>query len=89
LEKLMILRNTDIRVTGPQSLWVRFNDGSEGEVDVGPLLAGPVFELLHDPAFFARAELDEVCGTVMWPNGADLAPEALRAAMGREVSAGQ
>jgi hypothetical protein len=54
-----------------------FNDGTSKTVDVGPLLTGPVFEPLRDPAYFARAELDRVCGTVTWPNGADFAPEAL------------
>jgi hypothetical protein len=46
-------------------------------VDVAPLLTGRVFEPLRDPAYFARVELDPVCGTVAWPNGADFAPEAL------------
>jgi hypothetical protein len=53
------------------------NDATRKTVDVGPLLEGPVFEPLRDPAFFARAVLDRVCGTVTWPNGADFAPEAL------------
>jgi hypothetical protein len=48
-------------------------------VDVGPLLEGPVFEPLRDPARFAELRVDSECGTVVWPNGADLAPEALRA----------
>src|SRR5207253_2446420 len=30
-----------------------------------------------DPAYFAQFRLDTVHGTVFWPNGADLAPEAL------------
>ena len=46
-------------------------------VDVTPLLQGPVFEPLHDPDFFYRVQLDPVCGTVVWPNGADFAPEYL------------
>jgi hypothetical protein len=56
---------------------VRFDDGVEKEVDLRPLLWGPVFEPLLDPDYFARVVVDPVCGTVVWPNGADLAPEAL------------
>jgi hypothetical protein len=42
-----------------------------------PLLDGPIFEPLLDPANFARVTLDKVAGTVVWPNEADFAPEAL------------
>jgi hypothetical protein len=53
-------------------------------VDASPLLSGPVFEPLKDPAYFARVTLDLVCGTVVWPNGVDLAPEALHELAGIE-----
>ena len=76
----MILRVVSAEVCGPHSLSVTFSDGVAGEVDVRPLLDdGPVFGPLRDPDYFGRVELDPVCGTVVWPNGADLAPEALRA----------
>jgi hypothetical protein len=73
----MILRILEARVSGPRLLSLAFNDGTRKTVDVTPLLGGPVFEPLRDPAYFARATLDPVCGTVVWPNGADFAPEAL------------
>ena len=73
-----ILRVDDIEPCGGHSLRVRFSDGSRKRVDVRPLLVGPVFEPLRDVAYFARVKLDDVSGTVFWPNGADLAPEALR-----------
>ena len=73
----MILRITESAVVGPHLLRLAFNDGSRKTVNVRPLLTGPVFEPLCDPTYFARAELDRTCGTVIWPNGADLAPEAL------------
>lgn len=75
----MILRIVDARVSAPHSLNLRFNDGTEKTVCVKPLLDGPVFEPLKDPAYFARATLDPVSGTVVWPNGVDFAPEALYA----------
>jgi hypothetical protein len=73
----MILRVTKATVTGPTHLAVEFTTGARGEIDVSELLRGPVFELLKDPQFFQKVELDSVCGTVVWPNGADFAPEAL------------
>ena len=39
-------------------------------------LFGPVFEPLRDTAIFNRVAVDEF-GAITWPNGADLAPDAL------------
>jgi hypothetical protein len=74
----MILRISEARVCGPHSLRLTFNDGTSKQVDVRPLLHGTVFEPLRDPAYFATVALDSICGTVVWPNGADFAPEALQ-----------
>lgn len=74
----MILRVAAADVRGPLRLWLSFTDGTVDEVDFRPLLAGPMFEPLQDPAYFARVVLDPVCGTVVWPNGANFAPESLR-----------
>lgn len=65
-------------VCGPHSLRLTFSDGTRKRVDVLPLLTGPVFTPLREPARFAEVAVDPVCGTIVWPNGADLAPEALR-----------
>jgi Protein of unknown function (DUF2442) len=73
----MILRIHEARVCGPHSLSLAFNDGTTKQVNVRPLLEGPIFEPLRDPAYFASVTLDSICGTVVWPNGADFAPEAL------------
>lgn len=75
----MILRILKAEVRGPHHLELSFNDGARAVVNVEPLLSGLVFEPLRDPSFFARAALDPVCGTVVWPNGADFAPESLYA----------
>lgn len=54
-----------------------FNDGSQKTVDFTQWLDGPIFQPLRDPAYFQRFFLDG--GTVVWPNGADIAPETLYA----------
>lgn len=58
-------------------LWLRFSDGSEGEVDLSGELDGPIFEPLRDPIYFRQFTLSPDLHTVVWPNGADLAPEFL------------
>ena len=36
-----------------------------------------MFEPLRDADYFARVSVDEELGTVVWPNGAELAPDVL------------
>lgn len=59
-------------------LWVCFNDGTAGEVDLRGKLSGPVFAPLKQEAYFAKVFVDQELETVAWPNGADLAPEFLK-----------
>jgi Protein of unknown function (DUF2442) len=73
----MMIRVTDVKLVRDFVVWVRFNDGSEGEVDLSGELDGPVFEPLKDPKVFAQVRLDPDVHTLVWPNGADLAPEFL------------
>ena len=72
---------------GDHRLWLRFTDGTEGEVDLAPHLNGAIFEALRDPAVFAAVRLDPEIRTVAWPNGADFAPEYLRALLESGVAA--
>jgi hypothetical protein len=57
-------------------LYLEFEDGVRGEIDLSDRLFGPMFEPLIDPEFFSQAKVDDF-GAVCWPNGADLAPDAL------------
>jgi hypothetical protein len=70
-------RVTKAKACGPHSVDLTFKDGRRKRVNLLPLLQGPVFQPLRDPAFFARLKLDPRAGTVVWPNGADIAPETL------------
>jgi Protein of unknown function (DUF2442) len=58
-----------------------FADGLVSEIDPSSRLdgRGPRFEPLKDQRFFAQVRVDAELGTIVWPNGADLAPDALHA----------
>jgi len=58
-------------------VWLRFRDGTEGEIDLEPSLRGPVFEPLKDIAYFRQFSVHPEFETLTWPNGADIAPEFL------------
>ena len=67
-------------VAGGHRLHLRFEDGSEGVVDLGSVLNFQgVFEPLQDPSYFAQVRVDSELGTVVWPNGADVDPDVLYA----------
>lgn len=66
---------TDARYLRGFTLWICFNDGTEGEVDLSDALDGEVFQPLRDPDYFKSFKVD--LDTVTWPNGADFAPEFL------------
>jgi hypothetical protein len=53
----------------------RFNNGTEKHVDISQWFKGPVFKQLKDPKFFKKFFVEG--GTLAWPNGVDIAPEAL------------
>src|SRR5438477_12241236 len=67
----------EARYVGGHVVWLRFGDGTEGEIDLGPALRGPIFEALRDEAFFKRFAIHPEFHTLVWPNGADFAPEFL------------
>lgn len=69
-------RVTFIRPLPGYRLRVRFDDGVEGTIALEDRLFGTVFEPLRDWELFRQATIDEF-GAVCWPNGADLAPDAL------------
>lgn len=73
-------RVTSVEVLSATRLRVRFVDGTEGDVELRALLESPgvqgtVFAALTDPGLFGQVRV--VLGALAWPNGADLAPDAM------------
>ncbi len=73
----MLPRILNAKYQGDYRIWLAFEDDVEGEVDLEGELWGEIFEPLRDKARFAEFSLDEELETIVWPNGADFAPEFL------------
>jgi hypothetical protein len=61
----------------PYVVRVLFADGEVRDVDLEPLLSGPVFGPLRERSMFQRVAVDEVGETIVWPTGADLDPDVI------------
>ncbi len=73
----MILHVREAKYLRDYVIWLRFNDGAEGERDLESELEGEMFAPLKDLSLFQRFRVDPELQTIAWENGADLAPEFL------------
>jgi Protein of unknown function (DUF2442) len=88
----MLMRSTPLLIDAEPSeaytVQVRFDDGLTADVDLSYLLDyGGVFEPLRDVEYFRQLRADADAGTIVWPNGADIAPETLYAHTQRRAAA--
>lgn len=47
----------EARYVAGHAVWLRFRDGTSGEIDLKPAFEGPVFEPLLDPRMFRQLEI--------------------------------
>jgi len=73
----MLLHVREAKYLGDYRIELLFSDGSRGIADLSESLRGPIFEPLKNRSAFAQLEVDPELETIVWPNGADVAPEYL------------
>ena len=73
----MFLHVSDARYIDGYKVELLVNDGRKGIADLSAALEGPAFEALKELSIFSQLRLDPELDTIVWPNGADLAPEYL------------
>ena len=71
----MFLHITNANYIEDYKISVTFNDGRSGIADMRDALNGSVFKDLRKLSVFAQLRLDPLLATIVWPNGADFAPE--------------
>lgn len=74
----MLYDVVEVRALSGFKLWVRFEDGLEGEADLSDLVGRGVFKRWTDnPSEFLHVRVDPEGGTVVWPGCLDVAPDRL------------
>ena len=74
----MLREIVEARVIDSNQLYLRFDDGTEGTIDIFQHVQFTgVFSPLHDAKEFARVRVNSELGTIEWPCGADLDPDVL------------
>ena len=71
----MFLHVVNARYLEDYKIEVSFNNGRKGVADLSDALKGSVFGQLRNKLKFSSFTVDEELETIVWPNGADLAPE--------------
>ncbi len=71
----MFLHITQVKYLSDYKIEVLFNNGKKGVADLSGVLKGKIFEPLKEKTVFAQLKIDRELETIVWPNGADLAPE--------------
>jgi len=71
----MFLHVTSAKYLEDYKVQVSFNNGREGIADLSSALKGKIFEPLKNKTEFSSLVVDKELDTIVWPNGADLAPE--------------
>ena len=72
----MLTRPVDVRALPDFRIWLRYDDGTEGEVDLSDLVGHGVFRAWEDLAFFNAVRLGSH-GAIEWGPGIDLCPDAM------------
>ena len=73
----MIPKVVEAKYEEDYQIWLRFDDGTQGTIDLKDELWGDIFEPLKDINEFSKVSVDPELNTIIWPNGADFAPEFL------------
>ena len=66
----------DVQPLENHRVFLRFADGTQGEIDLSDLAGKGVFTAWADPELFKAVHLEEG-GGIEWPGGLDICPDTL------------
>ena len=71
-----MIRPIAVEARDDYRIWLKFEDGEAGEVDLSHLVGKGVFKAWQDPEFFRDVRIIDG-DTILWGDEIDLCPDAL------------
>ena len=72
----MIPRLVEVKARNNFRIWLRYDDGTEGEVDLSDVAGQGVFAAWNDTGFFNAVRLGSH-GAIEWGENLDICPDAM------------
>lgn len=83
----MLYDIVEVKFIKNHTLFLRFENDVEGEVDVSKILPFEgIFKKLKNTQYFATVHLNQELGTIVWDNGADISPCFLYSVITEQVA---
>jgi hypothetical protein len=73
----MIPKPTEVKAITPYIIWLKFADGTEGQIDLSHLINKPVFKRWEIPSFFNTVYIDIETFAIAWDENIELCPDNL------------
>ena len=71
-----MFRPVEVRSLGKYRIWLRYDDGAEGEVNLGSLAGRGVFRVWDEPDAFDRVHIAQ-SGAIAWSDELEICPDSL------------
>lgn len=83
----MLFDIIEVKVVKNYTLYIRFENGVSGEIDISKVVPFEgIFSKFKDLSYFATVKVHKELGTIVWDNGADLAPDYIYSIVSGEVA---
>jgi hypothetical protein len=73
----MIAKPIQVKVTGNYNIWLIYDDGTQGAIDLSYLAQKPVFKKWENGDFFKNVNIDKETYAIRWDDIIELCPDSL------------